>query len=257
MAHGFSAVREQRIDVTAQRFAERGLGVVLFDYRSFGASGGEPRQVLDIQAQLADWRTAIAWARANYASVGLFGSSFAGAHVIELARTEPDIRAVAAQCPMTDGLAAALKIPPLTALRLFKVALQDELGSRLGRKPRYVQAVGNPGDLAVLVTPDSLPGFEAMTPEGSNWRNLVAARIGLHTMWYRPDAGQVACPLLLCVCEHDSVISAKAAYKAAEAAPQGELMRLPIGHYEIYHGEWFERVASRAGEFLARHLNSD
>jgi fermentation-respiration switch protein FrsA (DUF1100 family) len=60
MAHGFSAVREQRLDVTAQRFADRGLGVLLFDYRSFGASGGEPRQVLDIQAQLADWRTAIA-----------------------------------------------------------------------------------------------------------------------------------------------------------------------------------------------------
>ena len=48
MAHGFSAVREQRLDAYAERFAAAGLAVLVFDYRHFGASQGEPRQLLSI-----------------------------------------------------------------------------------------------------------------------------------------------------------------------------------------------------------------
>jgi len=32
------------IDFFARRFAEAGMAALLFDYRFFGASGGEPRQ---------------------------------------------------------------------------------------------------------------------------------------------------------------------------------------------------------------------
>src|SRR3954447_24665152 len=87
MGHGLSAVREQRLPAYAERFAAAGLAALLFDYRYFGSSGGEPRQLLDIDAQLADWRTALGWARARYERVGLFGSSFGGGHVIEIARS--------------------------------------------------------------------------------------------------------------------------------------------------------------------------
>ena len=63
LGHGLSAVRDQRIDAYAERFAEAGLAALLFDYRHFGASGGQPRQLLDIKRQLEDWRTAVAYAR--------------------------------------------------------------------------------------------------------------------------------------------------------------------------------------------------
>ena len=56
MAHGFSCTRELRLDAYAERFCAAGLGVLLFDYRHFGDSAGEPRQLLDIKAQLADYR---------------------------------------------------------------------------------------------------------------------------------------------------------------------------------------------------------
>src|SRR5438270_10283107 len=48
MAHGWSGVREQRLDAYAERFARAGFTALLFDYRHFGASEGEPRQLLDI-----------------------------------------------------------------------------------------------------------------------------------------------------------------------------------------------------------------
>ena len=59
----------------------------------------------------------------------------------------------------------------------------------------------------------------------------------------------------MCVCDGDSLVSTDAAEKVAQDAPQGELVRYPIGHFEIYTGEWWERAASRQGEFLARHLS--
>jgi dienelactone hydrolase len=44
MAHGIGAVKEMFLEPIARRFAEAGFAVLVFDYRSFGASGGEPRQ---------------------------------------------------------------------------------------------------------------------------------------------------------------------------------------------------------------------
>jgi dienelactone hydrolase len=260
LGHGFSAVRDQRIDAYAERFAEAGLAALLFDYRHFGASGGEPRQLLDIKRQLEDWRTAVAYARGldGVQRVGLFGSSFGGGHALQVAASDPNISAAVAQCPMTDGLLAALRMPPKTALRVAKVALQDELGSRLGRKPKYIQAVGRPGEVAIMSAPDSQPGFESLTPDGSAWRNAVAARIGLWVGTYRPGrhAASITCPVLIALCEQDSLVSVDAAAKVADDAPQGELVRYPIGHFEIYTGEWFERAVTRQAEFLARHLTA-
>ena len=63
MAHGLGGVREAGLEPFARRFAAAGMRVFVFDYRHFGDSGGEPRQLLDIDRQLDDWRAAIAFAR--------------------------------------------------------------------------------------------------------------------------------------------------------------------------------------------------
>ena len=44
MAHGFTATREDRLPAYAERFAAAGMAVLLFDYRHFGDSTGEPRR---------------------------------------------------------------------------------------------------------------------------------------------------------------------------------------------------------------------
>src|SRR5437763_8133511 len=63
LAHGFGALREARLWAYAERFAAAGMAALVFDYRHFGASGGEPRQLLDVERQHADWRAAIEFAR--------------------------------------------------------------------------------------------------------------------------------------------------------------------------------------------------
>ncbi len=259
LGHGLSAVRDQRLPAYAERFAEAGLAALLFDYRHFGASGGEPRQLVDIDRQLEDWRSAFAYARGleGISRVGLFGSSFGGGHALSLAAEEPAVAAVVAQCPMTDGLKASLMTPKLTAAKLAKVALQDQVGSLLGRRPKLIPAAAAPGELALMSAPDVVGGFESITPPDSAWRNAVAARVGLKIGLYRPGrrAADIACPLLICVCDQDSLVDVEAADQVAHDAPQGEVAHYPIGHFEIYTGEWFQRAVSRQTEFLGRHLS--
>lgn len=43
MAHGFSAVKENYLANFAGKFEEAGCVALVFDYRDFGASEGEPR----------------------------------------------------------------------------------------------------------------------------------------------------------------------------------------------------------------------
>ena len=46
MAHGLGGVRQMRLDAFAERFSSAGYRCLVFDYRHFGASAGETRQLL-------------------------------------------------------------------------------------------------------------------------------------------------------------------------------------------------------------------
>src|SRR5438093_13269780 len=62
MAHGFSAVKEMYLDRFAEVFAAGGLGVLVFDNRTFGASDGEPRQHIDPWQPVREYRDASTFA---------------------------------------------------------------------------------------------------------------------------------------------------------------------------------------------------
>jgi len=260
MAHGLSATRDMRLPAYAERFAAAGIGALVFDYRHFGDSGGEPRQLLDVGRQLADWRAAIARARSldwvDADRVALFGTSFSGGHAVKLAAEDPRVAAVVLQCPFQDGIASLPSLGLLNILKAIGHGAVDQVGALFGRPPHCVPAIGAPGTFAVMSRPDSKPGFEALVPPGSAWRNTVAARFLLTLALYRPGvlAARVGVPMLYCICEGDSLVPARSTARFAARAPRGEVLRYPIGHFEIYVGEWFERAVADQTEFLARHL---
>ena len=82
MAHGWSAVKEMYLDDFAARFANGGFVVVVFDYRNFGDSEGEPRSHIDPSMQIEDYKNAITWAMlqplVDGNRIGIWGSSYSG-----------------------------------------------------------------------------------------------------------------------------------------------------------------------------------
>lgn len=260
LAHGWTGVREQRLDAFAEHFADAGLAALVFDYRHFGASEGEPRQLMDIARQHADWRAAVAYARGidgiDPDSIALWGTSFSGGHVIVTAAQDPRIAAVVAQVPFVDGLANLIRLGPRRAVSLTVQGLRDQLGALAGRRPHMIASVGPPGSGAVMDSPDAEPGFRALCPAGLDWPNEAAARIVLRVGTYRPTAkaSAVGCPILFTVGADDVITPPDLAAKAAAKAPRSELRSYPGGHFDLYVGDGFERVIADETAFLLSHL---
>jgi uncharacterized protein len=260
LAHGWTGVREQRLDAYAVRFADVGLAALVFDYRHFGASSGQPRQLLDIKRQLADWAAAVAFARSraeiDSARIAVWGTSFSGGHVVETAARDPQIAAVVAQAPFADGLRNLPSLGFRLALRLTAAGLRDQIGAALGRPPHMLRSVGPPGSLAVMTTPDAEPGFRSIDPPGSTWRNEAAARIALRVSSYRPGrhSDRIAAPILFAIAADDAITPPAFARAAAARARNSEVRTYPGGHFDIYVGTEFERAVADQVDFLSRHL---
>ena len=188
--------------------------------------------------------------------MALFGSSFSGGHVLVVAARDSRIAAVVSQCPFTDGVASLPKMGASNILKASVAGLRDQLSSRFNRGPVYIPAVGPPGSFAVMTTPDAGPGFKALLPTETRWENRVAARIALHAGTYRPGraAAKLACPVLFCVCDDDALAPAEVTVRYVRAAGRSEVRRYPLGHFDIYVGEAWERAVSDQTEFLVSHL---
>ena len=257
MAHGFSATRDDGLPPYAEAFQRAGFAVILFDYRHFGASTGQPRQLLDINRQQQDYRAVIDWARRSDGidpdRIVLWGSSFSGGHVLAVAATDPRIAAVISQAPFTDSIAVMRQLPLSNLLRGSAAAVADRVGAMLGRAPRNIPAVGPPGTFAIMTEADAQQGFEAIVNPNTLWRNEVAARIMLDIAGYRPVryASRLTMPVLFCVCDADTTTPPGPSVQAARTAPRGELRRYPYGHFDIYNDP---QVKADQVEFLRRVL---
>jgi uncharacterized protein len=265
LAHGFSGTVDSGLVAFAERFSAAGLDALAFDYRHFGASDGQPRQLLSIKRQLRDYAAAIAHARTlegvDPERIVLWGYSYSGGHVVAAAVADGRVAAVISVLPAMDGLASLLTLARYAGVgqlaRLTLLGLRDQLAALLGRPPVMAPVVGAPGTVAAMSSPDAEPGFRAVA--GPTWRNEVAARIALSAGSYRPglQADRLPCPLLVQIGDRDAIAPAKPAHDAAfRATGRAEVRTYPIGHFDVCVGEPFERAVADQLHFLRRHLGA-
>jgi cephalosporin-C deacetylase-like acetyl esterase len=260
LGHGLGATREMRLDAFAERFAQAGIAALAFTYRHFGDSTGQPRQLLSIKRQLADWDAAIAWVKDRHdldcTRIAVWGSSFGGGHSITVASRHPELKAAVSQCPFTDGLASALALGPTESLKVLPTVAKDLASMIFGRAPAMIPLAGPPGSVALMNAPDAHPGYEALLPPETTFRNEVAARVAPTIMAYRPGraAKKIKFPILFCVSNTDSVTPPAQTLRDAHTAPRGEIKRYDAGHFDFYLGEPFEALVRDQVELLTRHL---
>lgn len=260
MAHGLGAVKEMRLDAYAERFVAAGYACLVFDYRHFGGSTGEPRQLLDIGRQLEDWEAAIAWARGCHdvdgSRVVLWGTSFGGGHAIWMAAEDGNVAAAIAQCPFTDGLASLRTLNPVSAAKVSALALRDLAADVVGKDPVYVASAGPARSASLMNAWDCEPGYLALTPQARTFQNKVAARLALQIARHAPGrrAKEIKAPIYFALCRKDTVAPATVSERHAEKAPHGEIKVYPFGHFDIYLGEGFEQAVTDYLDFLRRHV---
>ncbi len=261
MAHGLSAVKAFRLPAFAERFVERGIAAFLFDYRTFGQSDGEPRHVVDPFHHIQDWHAAIAHVRnlpdIDAGRIALWGSSFAGGHVILVAAKDDKVKAVVSQVPLVSGFSSirVRSIPDIILATYY--GMIDYMKTVLGLPPHYSPAIALPGTFAAMNSEESYPGFRSIIPEGSDWENKLTSRFFiLLALFYYPvfHAVNVKAPVLLIGGRNDSLCPFSTVQKTAERLPNCEFVVLDCNHFEPYTGERFEQSIKIQIDFLERKL---
>ena len=188
--------------------------------------------------------------------VAVWGSSFSGGHVVAIAAEDPAIAAVVSQAPFTDGVSAIAAGGAEQALKLTGAGLRDAGAMLLGREP-VLPAGGRPArDAGGHDRRGGRAGLRAIDPAGSTWENRVAGRVALTVGGYRPYAkfDKLRQPVFVAVCDSDDTTPSGPAVKAAEKSPNAQLVRYPIGHFEIYVDPQFETTVADQTDFLVRNL---
>jgi fermentation-respiration switch protein FrsA (DUF1100 family) len=260
LAHGFGATRAARLGAYAERFAAAGIRALAFDYRHFGDSGGQPRQLISVRRQLDDWRAALGFARSlegvDPDRVVAWGSSYSGGHAARMASEDSRLAAAISQAPFTDGIWALRAAGPRNVARMAVAGLRDAAAALTGREAYRIPIVAPPGELAGMSQPGAEVGYRAMYEPGDDFVNEFSARALLTVGLYRPGrrAGRIGCPWLVQACIRDDVTPARPTIEAARRAPHAELRAYDAGHWDVYRGPLFERTVAEQVAFLRRHV---
>lgn len=103
MAHGMATTKEVGLPQFAERFADASFAVLIFDFRNLGQGEGSPRGQIFAEDQQEDHRNAITWpqlqSQIDPERIGVWGFSFSGGHVLQVAAFDRRIKCVVAQVP--------------------------------------------------------------------------------------------------------------------------------------------------------------
>jgi uncharacterized protein len=273
MAHGYNCLKELYLDKYAASVAAAGHVVVAYDHRNFGDSDGEPRQELDPWRQVGDYRNAITYAQTldgvDPDRVGIWGSSYAGGHVLVVAAIDRRVKCVVAQVPTISGWESTLRRTPPQALADQRRAFDaDRLERFRGGAPKMVPMVVDPAEsgLASHASADAWKFFtgQLSPPEDKwrfdKWRNEITLRSLELYSEYEPGSyvERIApTPLLIVAGDSDVVCPIDMTLTAFNNAREPKRLELfPGGHFSAYTDQ-FERASNAATQWLAQHLRPE
>jgi fermentation-respiration switch protein FrsA (DUF1100 family) len=263
MAHGYAGVKEQGIEPFARAFAEAGFVVLLHDHRNFGASDGAIRHDVDPWRQIADWRRAISFLESqpevDATRIGVWGTSYAGGHVIVLGATDRRIRAVASQVPTISGVEQGLRRIPPDAIAGLEKAFSEDERAQLRGEPLCRQLIvsADPSVPALYHSKDAIDFYLQPIAPGI-WENTVTSRSTRAARMYEPGiwARRVSpTPLLMVVALYDTITMTDLALAAYERALEPKkLVTIQGGHFDPYLRQ-FPTSSAAAVAWFREHLS--
>lgn len=263
MATGMGGTKDSGLLPFAEAFADAGLDALAFDYRGFGESAGEPRQLAWPPRHREDLAAAIEFARTldgvDPDRIVLWGWSWGGSHCLYRIAERPEgVVALILVGPDTDGLATLRHLISQSGMKwllpLNAAVTRDLAAQARGNPPVYIPTVASPGSPGVLTTEESEPRYKAIA--GPTWRNEVAARVAFAEPLNRgiSRVKDVRCPVLVQSGEHDSIPPPSSVRKVAwEAKGRSEMREYPCGHFDFFT-DLKDRVIEDELSFLRRHL---
>ncbi len=257
LCHGFCGIQELLLPPFAEAFTEAGFTTITFDYRGFGASGGERGRLVPAM-QIEDILSVVHWCQSlpevDSARIGLWGTSFGGCHVMAAAADNSEIGCVVSQLAFADG----------EQIVTGKMSAEEKSGfiATLNKMADKQAATGK--EMFVAIT-RVLNDEESKTFFDSHKVDFPAMDIKIpfltvrETLNYRPaDSAQlVTCPTLVVVAGSDTVNPPEQAVALFNAlgSPEKKLhIEDGAKHYDIYSGPHFQRTIAQQIDWFQRWL---
>lgn len=263
MAPGMSGVKEGSIMQYATFFASGGFAVLAYDNICFGDSTGQPRQEVDPVLQRRGYRDAITFVslrdEVDETRIGIFGTSYAGGHCLEIAAHDRRVKCVVSQIPAISGQ-EAFRRAVRPDLRPAVLAAQDEDRKRRfqGGEAATIKVVSDdPSDVCAMSGKAAFDYFSEQGRIAPNWTNTMTLRsLDLYRAvdnakflpWISPT------PLLMIVALADELAPPDLALTAYQTALEPKkLVLLPGNHFDPY-GPQFALTSNEARDWFTRHL---
>lgn len=242
LAQGFGAEWRFGTSGFISAFLNAGFAVFAFDYRSFGESEGSPRQLVHPERHCEDWNAALQYLRSleevDNQRIFLWGSSFAGGHVLVTAANNPGLKGVISQVPFTTSR-SQLKTSSLGKMVLsIAHGLLDLALSLIGKEHR-VALLAEPGEgFAVMNWAGWHRDYLKISHESTTWTNSMPARALLTLSNYNPvdTAAQIKCPVLIISGSNDMGILSEDVAATAGKIPLCKHVELELDHFDLYDG---------------------
>lgn len=257
LCHGFTGVRSFFLEDYARVFVDAGFVALTFDYRGWGGSEGQKWRLIPLE-QVDDIRNAISFFEAqpmvDPERIGLWGTSFGGAHAPYVAGVDARVKAAVGQVGFGDGERF------LCDVRGYGERV--ELMRRIAEDRRR-RALGGAGEMVnprwLLCSSQSVEFARRRAEANPNAPVVeVPLETAEKTLEYKPiEVIERISPraIMLIGARDDNVCPIEGYQKLYERAGEPKkLAILPITHYEIYTGKWFEESSRLAREWFERFL---
>lgn len=268
MAGGWCYVKELAQPRFAEALVKNGFAVLIFDYRGFGGSSGEPRQHIDPWRQIEDYRNTLSYLETredvDSERLAVWGISYSGGHALILGALDSRVRAVCSIVPVIDGWDNLRLGHGTVSFRVLQAALRDAR-QRLYETGEHTYFDHQPVELGAVGTfpfPHSRPTFQRLKvteAPGYEGRATAASTDMLLAYSVRPFLSRlVATPTLVCVAEGDDHTHWDLAAEAYEAIP-GSRKKLHVvprsTHLSFYEDAETQReVSAITSDWFRAHL---
>ncbi|MFI5798746.1 alpha/beta hydrolase [Streptomyces sp. NPDC051677] len=267
LAHGLSSVKEMHLDDYAVVFAEAGLNALVYDHQNFGDSDGTPRQEVDPVLQYRDFRNAITYATTrpdvDASKIGIWGSSFAGGHVLMVAAIDKRVKAVVSQVPFISGPRGLDRLVRPDFIPHIREALEGDRLHRFtdGASTMLPVVTPDPMGQAVMPSTEAYEWFSKTSADRApNWKNEMTVRSLELASEYDPGSyiSRIApTPLLMIVAAADAVAPFEFALDAYEEAREPkQIVITQGGHFDAYSGPGFDECSAAARDHFVKHLRA-
>lgn len=269
MAGGWCYVKELVQPRYARAFADAGFASLIFDYRGFGGSAGEPRQHLDPWGQIADYRNAISYIEGREdvdgGRLAAWGISYSGGHALIVAAVDSRVRVTISIVPVVEGLETMRRAHGTMGFRRLSGAVLEARRSlyRTGAHEYMKHSSESPDtELCTWPFPASPPLFQMLketeAPSYEN-RNTVASAEMLLEYSVAPYLERlVETPTLMVLADGDDFTWSDLETRAFNAipTPRKQLVVVPdTSHHDLYrYEEKTQAAAEICVSWLQTHL---